>query len=215
MKNANKIFFLFIVALSSGTVQAQFFQCKDATGRTISSDRPIPECADRPVRELGRNGMLRREVPAPLTAEEKRQKKLEEENRKAEAMAAEEQRKSDRLILERYGNEKGIEAARKRALDLAQDIIKRESATVAAAEKQLAQSQAAMTAFKAKPESAPLDLRNKIKEAEQAIREGEKIIRDRQSEMTAANAKYDETLKRFREITGNGRTLAEGSGKAP
>lgn len=215
MKNADKIFFLFIVALSSGAAQAQFFQCKDATGRTISSDRPIPECADRAVRELGRNGMLKREVPAPLSADEKQQKKLEEDKRKAEMLALEEQRKSDRLILERYGNEKGIEAARKRALDLAQDIIKRENGSIAAAEKQLAQSQAALAPYKAKPESAPLDVRNKIKEAEQTIREGEKIIHDRRAEMVQTNAKYDETLKRFREIAGNGRTLAEGNGKAP
>jgi hypothetical protein len=215
MKNTGKTFlFLFFVILP-WAAQAQFFQCKDASGRTLSSDRPIPECADRPVRELGRNGMVKREVPAPLTAEEKQQKKLEEEKRKAELQAIEEKRKSDRLILERYGNEKGIEAARKRALDMTQDIIKRETATVAAAEKQLAQARVAMAPYKAKPASAPAELRSKVQEAEQVIREGGKIIEDRKAEMVQINARYDETLSRYREITGDAQPVAEAPRKAP
>ena len=68
MKNIGKTWLFLFFVLLPWTAQAQFFQCKDASGRTLSSDRPIPECADRPVRELGRNGMLKREVPPPLTA---------------------------------------------------------------------------------------------------------------------------------------------------
>ncbi len=215
MKSTGKTLLILFLALPPWAAQAQFFQCKDASGRVITSDRPMPECADRAVRELGRNGLVRREVPAPLTAEEKRQKKLEEDKRKAEAAAIEEQRKSDRLILERYGNEKGIEAARKRALDMTQDIIKRESATVAAAEKQRAQAQAAMAPYKAKPGSAPAELRNKLQEAEQAIREGGNVIRDREAEIVQINLKYDETLKRFREITSETQPVVDTARKGP
>lgn len=215
MKNTGKILWFLLLVLSPWTAQAQFFQCKDASGRTLTSDRPIPECADRPVRELGRNGMVRREVPAPLSAEERERKKQADDKRKAEAMAIEEKRKSDHLILERYGNEKGIEAARKRALDMNQDIIRRESATVAAAEKQLTQARAAMAPYKAKPATAPADLRGKLQEAEQAIKEGGKIIEDRKAEMVQINAKFNETLSRYREITGDNQPVADVARKAP
>lgn len=215
MKNTGKILWLLLFVLSPLTAQAQFFQCKDASGRTLTSDRPIPECVDRPVRELGRNGMVKREVPAPLTAEEKERKRLEEDKRKAEALALEQKRKSDSLILERYGNEKGIEAARKRAVDMTQDIIRRETATVAAAEKQLTQARAAMAPFKAKPATAPAELRSKIQDAEQAIKEGGKIIEDRKAEIVQINARYDETLSRYREITGDNQPVAAAARKAP
>jgi len=201
MKSMVRTLSFFFFALTPCFALAQFYQCKDATGRTILSDRPIPECANRVVRELSTNGMLKREIPRPLTAEEKQQKKAEEEKQKAELQAVEAQRKSDRLIVERFGSEKGIEAARKRALDLAQELIKRESAAVAVAEKQLAQAQAAMTQYRAKPASAPSDLRSKIDEAKQIIKEGGKIIQTREAEIVEVNAKYDEIIKRYREVT--------------
>ena len=33
--------------LSPCLAQAKIFMCKDASGRTLTSDRAIPECADR------------------------------------------------------------------------------------------------------------------------------------------------------------------------
>ncbi|MDF3035707.1 MAG: hypothetical protein K0S28_981, partial [Paucimonas sp.] len=77
---------------------AQIYMCKDASGRTLTSDRPIPECSNREMREMGKDGVTRRVIAAPLTAEEKRKRTQEEEKKKAEATALEEQRKSDRAL---------------------------------------------------------------------------------------------------------------------
>ena len=98
---------------------------------------------------------------------------------------------------------------------MTQDIIKRETATVAAAEKQLTQARAAMVPYKAKPAAAPADLRSKLQEAEQAIKEGGKIIDDRKAEIVQINARYDETINRYREITGTGQSVADVARKAP
>ena len=72
--------FLVMVPIAvQGQNQPQtIYMCKDATGKTITSDRPIPECADRAVKELDKNGVIRREVSAPPTAEEKKQAKLDQ-----------------------------------------------------------------------------------------------------------------------------------------
>ena len=200
MKNSVNTLLFLLFALPAAIVQAQIFVCKDAAGKTYSSDRPIPECADRPVRELGRNGTIRREIPAPPTAEERRQKKLQQEKDKADALAAEEQMKSDRLILARYANEKDINAARKRTLDLVHDQVKREESSVAVAEKQLKELRAQMESNKSKPGAAPPDLARKIEEAGQAVENGNKAIQERKFEITQIDAKFDETLKRYREI---------------
>src|SRR3979411_410717 len=134
MKRAMRIVF-YLSALMPLTVNAQIIMCKDVSGRTFTSDYPIPECIDRPAREFGRNGVLKREIPAPLTAEQKRQQQLDEEKRKAEEAAAAEQKQIDRAILSRYRNEGEIELARKRTLDLVEEKIKRETVALAAAEK--------------------------------------------------------------------------------
>jgi hypothetical protein len=200
-KSVNTLLFLSL-ALPVLIAQAQIFMCKDAAGKTYSSDRPIPECADRPVREFGLDGTIRREIPAPPTAEEKRQKKLQEENHKAEALAAEEQMNSDRVILARYANEKDIEAARKRSLDLVQDQVKREEVSVAAAEKQLKELRAEMESYKKKTAAIPTDLRRRIEESGQAVENGNRTMQGSKAEMAQIEAKYDKTLKRYRQISG-------------
>ncbi len=48
------------------------YVCTDEQGRIISSDQPIQACAKRAVRELNRDGSLRRVVPPPMTRAEER-----------------------------------------------------------------------------------------------------------------------------------------------
>lgn len=178
------------------------YMCKDAGGRTITSDRPIPECADRAVKELDRGGMVRREIPPPLTPEQRREQKLKQEKAKADAAALEEQRQSDRLLLARYGSEKDIEASRKRSLDLVQEQLKRETKEMAAAEAALKTAQAEADAqTKRKAPSASLAKR-RATNAEQAVLAARKAIEERQEELVQIDAKYDQALKRYREIAG-------------
>ena len=202
MKRAAKTLFVFSFILAPWIAHAQIYMCKDASGKTMTSDRPIPECADRAVREYGKSGVLKREIPAPLTAEEKRQKQLQEEKKKAEALAAEEQRKSDRTIMTRYGKEADIETARKRALDIVQEQVKRGNASIAASEKQLKQAQADMESYKKRQAKPPAALQHSQEQAEQRIKDETKAMKEGEAEIVQINAKFDQTLKRYREMTG-------------
>lgn len=189
-----------LMAMSIAHAQ-KMYMCKDASGRTITSDRPIPECADRATKELDRAGMVRREVPPPPTPEQRREQKLQEEKAKADAILAEEQKQSDRLILAHYANEKDIETSRKRALDLVQDRIKRETQDMAALQKNLTALQAEAAAqTKAKGAPTPATKR-KMEDAEQTVQTAKKSLQTRETELVQVNTKYDQTLKRFREIT--------------
>jgi hypothetical protein len=68
--------------------QAKIYLCKDSAGHMLSSDRPISECGDRPTREMDRNGIVRREIPAPLAPREKQKKDQEAAAQRAVEMAA-------------------------------------------------------------------------------------------------------------------------------
>lgn len=188
------------LALPTAGVQAQIYMCKDASGRTITSDRPIPECADRAVRELDKNGRTRRDIPAPMTAEEKRRLQQEEEKRKADEASADEQRKSDRLLRARYKNEADIEEARKRALEQVDDRIKRDKTALASAEKQQQQAQAEADALKKKNATVPTVLQHRIDDASQTATATRKAIEGHEADIAEVNAKHDALVKRFREL---------------
>lgn len=180
--------------------QTAIYICKDASGKTFTSDRLLPECAGRAVREMDKNGMVRREIPAPLTAEQRRQKELEEARLKAEAAAAEEQRQVNRAMLARYRNENEIQLARSRTLEPMHDQIKREAETLAAAEKDRAELQKKIDQANKKPPS-PI-LQSKLAEAEHSMAAIKKKIAAYQAEEAQINQRFDATFKRYRELTG-------------
>lgn len=186
------------MVLASGVAQAEIYICKTSDGRTLTSDRPIMECQDRKVRVLGANGVTAREIAPPLTEEEKRQKALDEEKKKAAQLAAEEQRRQDRALLARYGKEADIEIARKRTLEQINEHIKREEVSIATSEKRLKDARAEAAAL---PQGkVPANVKRKIDDNEQAIADSKEQIAERQVEIKQANAKYDQTVKRFREL---------------
>jgi hypothetical protein len=198
--NIKKLAGLLVLAGLPMLAQAEIYICKDANGKTLTSDRPIPECQDRKVRVLGKNGLTAREIGPPLTEEEKRQKQAEEEKRKAAAAVADEQRRQDRALLARYGKEADIDVARKRALEPVNDQIRREEASIAAAEKNLAQARAEAAA---QPKGkVPANLQRKIDDLGQEITDSKKLIGERKEELVRIDARFDQAVRRFRELKG-------------
>lgn len=193
--------------------QAEIFICKDASGRTLTSDRPIPECNDRGMKVLGESGVRRGEIAAPLTAEQKKKLQEEEEKRKAAAVVADEQRRQDRALMARFRTEADVETARKRDLDLIKEQIKREELSMVNKEKSFKDAQKEAEFFKNKP--LPPYIQQKIDDAADSIKDGKKQIAEKQAEILQINAKYDLTLKRYRELmAGQGGAPAPAAGAA-
>lgn len=188
-----------LLAVLPAAAQAQeILMCKDASGRTFTSDRPIPECSGSAVRQLDRNGMVRREIPAPLTPEQKRRKQMEEERAKAAQAEAAERRQQDKAILMRYGNEADIEAARKRTIETVQEQRKRESAFLAAAEKHKKEIEADIARAGGKKTAA---LQSALDEADRAVASSWQRLHEYEAETAQINDRFAQTLKRYRELT--------------
>lgn len=202
MRDSVRFCLLLPLMLAHWSAHAQIYMCKDASGRTLTSDRAIPECADRPLREYDRRGLVRREILPPPTSQQKRELQSQEEKRRHEELAAEEQRKSDRAMRFRYRNEAEIEVARKRAVDGIQEQIKRETGVLAAVESRRQGALAETDSYRKKNEAVPPDLQRSLYDADRGIRESKKMIADQEAEIAAINAKHDETLKRYRAISG-------------
>ncbi len=199
MKGAFKTLLLLSLCIVP-SVHATIFMCKDASGRTITSDRPIPECADRVVREYGNHGFVRRELPAPLTTEQRHEKKLQDDKKKTELIAAEEQKKADRALSARYRSEEDIALARKRDTNIISDQIAQQKKALSASDKDLKEAQF-IVATQKKKGMVSAGLQYKIDRAEQAVRNLKVRITDSEVELAQVHAKYDLKLQRYREIT--------------
>lgn len=186
-----KPWFWLSLALLPGWSQAQIFTCRDAAGRMLSSDRPIPECANRPMRELSREGVVRRDIAAPLTAEQKRQVQLQEEQRKTQEAGREAQRQFDRVLMMRYSSEASIETARQRDMLLLQEKLQESNRLISNAETELNKKKNALSANSAQ----------KRELAEQSMRSAKQSSMQIEAEIALTNVRYDSALKRFRELT--------------
>lgn len=176
---------------------AQIYVCKDAGGRTLTSDRPIPECANRAVKELDRSGLVRREIAAPLTAQQKRERELEEDRQRSDAAAKEEQRLYDRALMTRYRNETDIANARQRALDLLGDQMRIDTTTLTRESKELNTAQA--NAVPGAKKTASLAER-RLEDATRTVESRLNSIEQRTAEIGRTNARFDQALARFREL---------------
>lgn len=202
MRSAFRTALYLPLLLAAGSAHAQIYMCKDAAGRTITSDRPIPECADRVIRELDTAGRTRREIRPPPTAEEKRQKDLQEEKRKADELAADEQRRNDRLLRSRFRSEDDLNAARAQSIAVVEEQLKRERARLASSEKQQQRTQAEIESLKKRNAPVPVSMQQQLDDEAQSANDTMNKIQEHEAEIAQINAKYDAMLKRYREMAG-------------
>ncbi|MBC7513775.1 MAG: DUF4124 domain-containing protein [Herminiimonas sp.] len=187
-----------LLLAASTCVHAEIYMCKDASGRTITSDRPIPECANRAMRQLDANGLTRREIAAPLTPEQKRARDVVEEKRRVDKAAADEQRLYDNALTTRYRNEDDVALARKRAIDLLNDQMKIDTAALARENKEMKAAQAVVAGAKA---AVPAVDRRHLEETARAVESRLESVSQRLAEIDRTHRKFDLALKRFREIS--------------
>ncbi len=195
------VLILFLAGMPGPGV-AQIYVCKDANGRTMTADRPIPECATRPMRELGSNGVLRREIPAPLTAAQREQQQRDNAKLQAEAEASLELRRRDTAILERFRSEVEIEAARKRAVIDVNEKIRQERGMLISAERQLKDA-LAEASLRTRNKVVPPRLAQQVEQAQSAVSAEQSLTQAHQRELLRTDVWFDDTLKRYRELTGS------------
>jgi len=190
---------LCLLAPALALAQNRIYVCKDAAGHTLSSDRPIAECNTRPMREMDKNGITRREIAAPLTPEEKQKAEQEVRDRRAQEVAAVEQRRNDAAILSRFRSEDDIVDAGRRNAAIVQENVKRERQVLAAAEKRQQAAEADLAQLPA-GEKRPAYLRQRLEEADRGVNGSRRRLDDYEAEILLINSRTETTLARFREL---------------
>ena len=98
---------------------AGIYQCTDATGKKLTSDRPIAACFDREQRELRPDGSVKRLVPPTMTSEERNELELRDRAESAKRVGVKDAVRRDRLLATRFPNEAAHSKARETAVQCA------------------------------------------------------------------------------------------------
>jgi hypothetical protein len=200
------------LAASAGNALAargDLFVCTDSHGKTITSDQPPPECADRPIKELRSDGSVRRVIEPPLTAEQRAQRAAEERRIAEEEGRRRDQARRDRALLEVYSDQNEIEEARARAVVSRNALIERARKRMdeLLRERKKLDDEAEFYAKREKPDK----LRRAYDANAAMVKAQEKAIADTEVELKRINERFDAESKRFRELLDGGAKPAQRS----
>lgn len=205
--------FLALSLAAAGTVHAQqgrtqpggagpggIYSCTDAKGRTITADRPIPDCIDREQRELNPSGTTRRKIEPTYTARELAER--EDRDRQALLLATrqQEERRRERALLVRYPNAAAHDRERAEALvqiDVVIQAAKKRLAELGDDRKKIDDE---LEFFKSDPSKAPDAVRRKLDDNAKSVAVQNRFIGEQEDEKKRVNARFDEEQARLKPI---------------
>lgn len=179
---------------------ANIYTCTDASGRTLTSDRLIPECAGREQRILAPDGSLRTVIGPTLSQEEQVARDARLAREAAARDARQRELRRDRLLLARYPDQDAHDLGREEALSGARIAIRAaegRAALIAAERKALA---AEAEFYVGKP--LPTKLAQQIEVNEAATEAQRAMIGSQQAEIDRVNRIFDAELARLRVMWG-------------
>lgn len=188
-----------LVALAPATASAKTFKCKDDKGRTYYTQTPPVQCLGKEMDELSKQGRVVKKREAALTPEQQAARDAEKKREKEEALAAKEQKRKDRALLNTYASEKDIESGRERALKQAEEATKEIEKRIAKAHRRTKKLNAEKEFYVKKP--MPKKLKDDIRNNELELDTQQKALAGRKKELDEINAKYDEDKRRYLELT--------------
>lgn len=174
------------------------YTCVDASGRRITSDRPIAQCMDREQQERRSDGTVKRVIPPQMTGEERARAEALEKMRAEEKAKVEDATRRDKTLVQRYPNEAAHKLARDKELANANEVI-------ASARKRIAELEAERKTLLTEAEffrkgNMPAALKRKLDENDINMGGALRTVSTQQSEITKVNERFDGELARLKRL---------------
>ncbi len=187
-------------ASARGTAQynatGSIFTCKDANGKTITSDRPINACASLPMRELRNDGALRRQIDPPLTRAQRRMLAEKRARDRAAAMIERQEKTRDRALLQAFPTMDELDKSRTRKIAEIQSQIDETYSRMIDLHKQLQAAQSTSRAYP--PGLAPAPVKQKIAQIAGAILTEDSLVKARLQEQEQIRRRFNSDAARLR-----------------
>jgi len=179
---------------------AGIYSCVDAKGRTLTADRPIPECIDREQRELSPSGLTRRRIEPTYTARE--QAEREDRAREAAIQAARitDERRRERALLIRYPNVAAHERERTEALAQVDEVIQAARKRLSELAEDRRTIDEELEFYKGDADKAPGALRRRLDDNARSVAVQNRFIGEQEEEKKRVNARFDEERARLKPL---------------
>lgn len=175
----------------------QIYTCTDASGRKLTSDRPIPECSDREQTILNPSGTVKAKIGPVLTPYEQSQSEARIRAEQKERARLDEEKRMERTLLIRYPNLAAHQKEREESL--AQILLVRQVG--ATRMKDLLAERSKLNeemAFYAKdPSKAPARLQRQVAGVTQSLADQERFVTEKDKEIQRINANFDAEQERL------------------
>ena len=192
-----------VAAAPPGTsTSSTLYCCLDANGKQVCGDILPQACYGRGYREIGDGARTVRQVEAPLTAEQRAQRAIEDEKRRIEELARREQQRKDQALLNTYGSERDIDTMRARSEEDVHKSIKSAEAKISEIRIQRKRFEDEAEFYKKK--TLPPDIQKGLRDADSEIQAQESIIEAKRKELEIIRVKYDDDKKRFLDLSRRG-----------
>lgn len=179
---------------------AEIYTCKDSNGHLLTSDRPIPECANKSTQVFTNNGTLKTQLSAPLTSQQRQAAEVLAQHTTEQLRQQRDLERERRFLAAHYPNEAAIELARQKQLTGISDKMAAENQSIKAATEAINQSKAALLRVPGNQPSKRIDLQLGIDSLQQTIRESARLVQDYEQQLHTINRDYDLTHARYLEL---------------
>jgi hypothetical protein len=175
----------------------QIYTCTDASGRRLTSDRPIAACSDREQTILNPSGTVKNRIGPVLTPYEQGQSETRIRAEQKELAGKDAEKRKVRALLIRYPNLTVHQKYREEAVAQIQ-LVKQVALT---RQKEVRAEHTKLTdemAFYAKdPGKAPTKLQRQLAAVTKNLAEQERFLVEKDKEIQGINARFDEERRRL------------------
>jgi hypothetical protein len=194
---------------SASAASGPIYSCIDASGKKLTSDRPIAECANRDQKLLNADGSVRKVVPPNPTADERAEAEAAERRATAERAAQQDAIRRDRNLMLRFPNEAAHRRAREAALDDVRKAVRNseERLKLLAAERKPLLDEAEFYPEK----QLPTKIRQALDANDAAVEAQRTLVQNQQAEIVRINALFDAELERLKQLWGGAQPGSMGS----
>jgi hypothetical protein len=191
---------LLLACAAVSAAPAPIYSCVDASGKRITSDRPIAECHDRDQRVLNADGSVKGVVPPTPTADERAEAEARERQAITDRMMRQDAVRRDRNLLARFPNEAAHRKAREAALDDSRKSVRLSDNRIALLTKERKPLLDEAEFYVGKP--LPAQLKMQLDANDAAVKAQEDLRVNQQNEIVRINALYDVELERLKSLWG-------------
>lgn len=193
----------FALPLSATTTEPKgklIKKCQDTAGKWHYGDNADAACAKSKVTEINQEGIKKKEVAAPLTEQELKERELRKDEIEREKKQVEEQKRRDGLLLATYGHEDDIGYTRDRKLAQLESSIKASEETLKSLRALLTRLEAQAAEDARGGKTAPPQAAKNIAQTKSQIANHEAVVQGKRQEQETVRKQSEADLARYREL---------------